>query len=823
METQRLGFTILKPLLLAASFLLFCNLLTAQTGNAVVNLINKRTDAPVPFAACKLNETGQTLTSNENGELVIRDLKYGNYTLVLAHLGFKVDTFFFLIAQAKTELSFRLTPTSKLLDQVEIKDNGTGFSTVYLKAIEGTAIYAGKKTEVITIAKVQANLATNNARQIYAKVPGLNVWESDGAGIQLGIGARGLSPNRTSHFNVRQNGYDISADALGYPESYYSPPAEALASIQLVRGAASLQYGTQFGGMLNFKFKEGVDSIPFQFTTRNTAGSFQFFNSFNSIGGTHNKLRYYAFYQYKRGNGWRPNSGFDLHTAYGGIELKATKKATLKLEYTHMNYLAQQPGGLTDAQFENDPRQSIRARNWFKVDWNVLALVFDLKLSNRTTLNSKTFGVFSGRSALGILERVNVIDFGKERDLIQDQYLNFGNETRLIHKFEWFGNPQAILVGWRYYQGLTERQQGRANANNGPDFYYLNPDNLEGSDYRFPSRNVALFTEHIFRPHAKVSIVPGMRFEFIDTRADGFYKQRVLDAAGNVVVEESIEEQKQRKRAFVLFGIGLTYQPNQVVEVYSNISQNYRSITFNDLRIVNPNFAVDENLEDERGFNFDLGARGTFKDYLTFDVSGFYLFYARKIGLLLQADQPPLFLPYRLRTNIADARTFGLESFVEFDLLKAILKNPKFPMGLAFFSNITLQQGKYINTDDPSIRNRQVELVPPMLVRSGLQLKLQQFEIGYQFSYVKQHYTDATNAERTSTAVNGIIPSYYVMDISASYSWRWISLEAGTNNLTDNRYFTRRAEGYPGPGIIPADGRSFYLTLQFQIGAKGKP
>ena len=110
-----------------------------------------------------------------------------------------------------------------------------------LRAVEGMAIYEGKKSEVVQLDAITANVATNNARQVFARVAGLNIWESDGAGLQLGIGGRGLSPNRTSNFNTRQNGYDMSADALGYPESYYTPPTEALSRIEVVRGAASLQ------------------------------------------------------------------------------------------------------------------------------------------------------------------------------------------------------------------------------------------------------------------------------------------------------------------------------------------------------------------------------------------------------------------------------------------------------------------------------------------------------------------------------------------------------------------------------------------------------
>jgi Fe(3+) dicitrate transport protein len=34
----------------------------------------------------------------------------------------------------------------------------------------------------------------------------------------------------------------------------------------------------------------------------------------------------------------------------------------------------------------------------------------------------------------------------------------------------------------------------------------------------------------------------------------------------------------------------------------------------------------------------------------------------------------------------------------------------------------------------------------------------------------------------------------------------------GVTNFTNNSYFTRRATGYPGPGIIPSDTRTFYTT-----------
>lgn len=87
--------------------------------------------------------------------------------------------------------------------------------------------------------------------------------------------------------------------------------------------------------------------------------------------------------------------------------------------------------------------------------------------------------------------------------------------------------------------------------------------------------------------------------------------------------------------------------------------------------------------------------------------------------------------------------------------------------------------------------------------------------MSFQYNYVQQHFTDATNAVRTPSAVEGIIPSYQVMDLTFQYQIKRLKIETSVNNLSDERYFTRRAAGYPGPGIIPAEGRSFFVGLEY--------
>lgn len=761
-----------------------------------------------------LAETAEFTQVDKTGWFSIKNLKAGKYTLTFYAKSYASQTIAYDLNPNSDSIFIELKKLKTKLGEVEItEEKQNNFGIGRLKSVEGTAIYAGKKSEVVSLDDMAVNQATNNSRQIYAKVAGLNIWENDGAGIQLGIGGRGLNPSRVSNFNTRQNGYDISADALGYPESYYSPSAEAIDRIEIVRGAASLQYGTQFGGFLNFKLKDGpADTVPLEVVSRQSLGSFGLFNSFNSIGGNKGKLKYYGFYQYKTGDGWRPNSQFDVHNAHLNLQYKFNPKLTLGFEYTFMHYVAQQPGGLTDKLFEDDPQQSIRERNWFQVDWNLMALNLDYKISSKTDFNVRAFGLFAGRDAVGNLGQITRTDDPESvRNLLKDDYTNFGIESRILKRYTLLKKTSVFLFGARFYNGNTERSQGEGSISEKADFRLANEQEPRDSKYTFPSQNLALFSENVIYLSPKLTVTPGVRFEYISTESEGYYFNRSLNLAGQVISEEKVQDNRSNTRSFLLGGLGFSYKPNESFEAYTNFSQNYRSINFNDMRIVNANYEVDTNLTDEKGFSFDIGIRGNKNVYFNYDVSLFVLSYEDRIGEVRKTD-PILFRPIRFRTNVSDSRSYGLESFVELNLMPVFgFKDAKHQVSI--FSNFSLMDARYINSEESAFENKQVELVPNIIFKGGLSYRYKDLQISYQYSYTAEHFTDATNAEFTSNAVNGFIPAYSVMDLSAKYNYKHWLFETGINNLLSESYFTRRAAGYPGPGIIPSDPRSYYLMV----------
>jgi len=171
---------------------------------------------------------------------------------------------------------------------------------------------------------------------------------------------------------------------------------------------------------------------------------------------------------------------------------------------------------------------------------------------------------------------------------------------------------------------------------------------------------------------------------------------------------------------------------------------------------------------------------------------------------------------FRFRTNISDAYITGLETYTEVKL-GSLLFGKKSPSDLSAFVNGALIHGQYVASQESAFTGNKVELVPLLNLKTGLQYDYKNFSSTLQGTFVTQQYSEATNTTRVPSGVDGIIPAYYVADLSFKYKYKFAQLETGVTNLTNNSYFTRRATGYPGPGIIPSPGRQFYVTLDLKL------
>ncbi|MEQ8907738.1 MAG: TonB-dependent receptor [Vicingaceae bacterium] len=787
----------------------------AQDKVQIEGKIREESGQPIENVVISALPSTQIAISDSAGRFTFTLNKNTNYTLSFQSVNIEpFNQRVFLASDTLMEFTSKLKTIAIL--EVEINADQDAFGIRKLRAIENGGLYEGKKSEVINVRNLLSNKANNNARQAFSKIPSLNIWESDNAGLQLDIGGRGLSPKRTSNFNTRQNSYDISADALGYPESYYTPPLQAVEQIEMVRGAAALQYGTQFGGLLNFKMRKGNPEKRVNVESENTYGSFSFFNSFTSVHGQVKKLNYYSYIQYKQGDGWRPNANFEQLGAFVSLNYELTKKLNLSFDYTHMNYLSQQAGGLTDNRFELDPNFSNRSRNWFRVQWNLAALSLEYKASNAIKIYSRTFGLNARRTSLGLRETPDLEDPMGNRDLIDGKFRNLGNETRFVYTYTTpKGLINSLLVGSRLYLGNTDFTQGFGTAGSEANFTEVDTAflNRRKSDFSFPNFNAAFFMEKILRLSPEFSLIPGIRYEHIQTSAEGSYTNNVRTNSFGDFIERRVFESNQAIRNVILYGLGTAYKWKQRYEFYANATANYRAINFTDIQIQTNTQIVDPNIEDESGYSFDLGLRKLDFKPIYFETGLFYILYDNRIGELIDDG-------LRLRTNIGAAQIFGAELFIEADLLQCLKLESE--QKLSAFFNGSVNYGVYTSVNERALvgvrSGNKVEDLPDYNLKTGLNYGYKNFKASIQASFLGFQYSDAANTEEPYLGVFGPIPAYRIFDFSGEYKWTEnLSLGCSINNFLDADYFTRRATAYPGPGIIPAEPRSFYFTLTLAL------
>lgn len=682
-----------------------------------------------------------------------------------------------------------------------------------LPDVSGVNVFAGKKSETLFLKNGETNLPQNLGRTIFARIPGINVWDMDGAGTQMNIGTRGTDAHRSIEMNMRQNGYNTNSDIFGYPENHYTVPMQGISEVQLVRGSAALQFGSQFGGMMNYVMKEGDTTRAFSLEAEQTLGSNNFFNSFNAVGGRKGRVDYYAFYDNRHGDGWRPNAAFNYKAYYANLRYRLGEKNSIALQFSRMDYRQQIAGGLTDEQFRKYPRQSTRARNFFSPMINIPAVIFDYEVSPSTKVNITANAIWGERSSVQFINTANVKDTFNTaigsfnpRQVDRDFYGGFTTEARLLHTYK-IGTQSSVLAGGiRFFDEHTKRRQkGKGTTGSDFDLSVTAPYEI---DLRFRTTNYAVFAENIFYVGEKFSFTPGFRYEVIESDL------------GGVINNTTFPVSYVGDRRFPLFGVGVQYQASRSGQVYGNISQAYRPYLYASITPADQVGIIDPNLKDSKGYDIDAGYRGQIVRGLTFDVSGYYLFYGDKIGKITATNEDNS--TYLLTTNVGNSVAKGVESYLSVsfgDLMGGMQQTD-----VRFFSSLAYTHARYTSgainagSDDISLAGKRVEGVPDWLERAGLELLYKGLRTTIQMSYVSNQFNDANNTQFAPTGTVGYVPAYTLFD----WSFNWAFLEAyhvsgGVNNLTDAKYFSRRISMYPGPGILPADGRTFYLSVGYKF------
>ncbi|WP_409017654.1 TonB-dependent receptor family protein [Dyadobacter sp. CY323] len=663
---------------------------------------------------------------------------------------------------------------------------------------------------------VNGNIAEKTGRHIFAKIPGVFLYDMDGSGNQVNISTRGLDPHRSWEYNIRQNGVITNSDMYGYPASHYSPAMESIQRVELVRGTASLQFGAQFGGMINYVTKSPDTTKAFTFESINSGGSFGLFSSYNAIGGKIGKFTYSAYYQRRHSDGYRKNAKSDAQSQYVMLGYEFNNSLRIKAELGRSSYVYQIPGPLTDAMFAADPRQSTRSRNYFNPDIYVPSIVLDWKISPNTQLKFTNSGVYGARNSVmfdafaNVPDTINsVTNAFRARQVDIDNFKSFTSELRVVHQYDVAGFRNVVSGGVQYmHNKLRRRQLGKGTT--GSDFDLSLTDPAFGRDMYMKTDNAALFIENLIYITPKLTLSPGFRVE-----------SGATDMTGKISYYDPADLPNQIKHRFPLFGVSSQYRISANSRAYAGFSQAYRPVVFKDIIPGSVLERVDKNLKDAYGYNLEAGVSGNLDDKLRYDVGVFQVLINHRMGTVSMRDQNNN--AYLLRTTTGDSKTRGVEAYLEYVAFKTY--NAKLPTELSFFTSTSYFDAKYlkgnavVNNENTSVAGNRVEGVPTWISRNGIQFLYKKLSITCQYSYVSSNYANPLNTEQPSAnGTIGKVPGYGLLDLNATLHISGnYTLRMGVNNMTDKHYFTKRPTMYPGAGIWSSDGRSFGVSFGVKL------
>jgi Fe(3+) dicitrate transport protein len=765
---------------------------------------------PVTGALVGLDDASETARSGQDGRFAFPRLPSGTLELQVTAAGHAPRAVAVVVRPgATTEVEVTLTSMFEL-EELSVSAAVLPGSTTTAPDVLHGLVLAGTSNTIIRLGGIAANLAEKSPRQLFARVPGVFAYDMDGSGNQVNISTRGLDPHRSWELNVRQDGVLLNSDLYGYPASHYSPPMEAIDQIEVVHGTAALQYGSQYGGLVNYVTKgpRGDGAVGGEMT--HTLGSYGLWSTYNALGGRVGALSYYAYWNERRSDGYRRGADSESSAQYVSATLRTSPSTSLRAQVGRSAYTYRLPGPLTDAQFAADPRQATRTRNYYSPDIAVPALTFGWQGDDAAQLTITASGVFGPRESVQFLGFADTPDQPDPstgayapRQVDIDTFRSFSLETRLIRPWTLANLEQSLSVGASFaHNRMTRRQQGVGTTGTDWD---LSVTGAFGRDIVYKTVNGAFYLENLFRLAPEWTFTPGLRVEIGTT-----------EMSGDLAYYDPADVPTEIEHRFPLFGVRSSYHVADGPELYAGWSQAYRPQILKDVLPGSVLERTDPDLEDSRGWTVEAGVRGTFARHFGYDVNVFHMHIGNRFGTLLGSDASG---SYQLRTNVGTSRTRGVEASIEAWLAQ------RADFALWIYTATSFYDGRYTEGtvvsggQNVDIAGNRVESVPKWMSRSGVSVEAGRVSANFLVSYVDESFADPLNTVTASpNGAIGVVPAYTLADLNVGLEVAdWLAVRAGVNNIFDRQYFTKRPQFYPGPGVWPSDGRTFQLSADLSF------
>jgi Fe(3+) dicitrate transport protein len=661
-------------------------------------------------------------------------------------------------------------------------------------------------------------LTTNEALR---KIPGVHVRDEEGLGLRPNIGIRGLNPTRSTKVLLLEDGVPIAMAPYGDPSSYYHPPIDRMAEIEVVKGASQVRYGPQtIGGVINYITPAIPDAVGAVLAV--APGDQRLLNLHARAGGRVNRVGALVDLVRKQGEGARANSYSEITDANAKVEFTLSPTQTLTLrgnQYAERSQVTY--SGLTEAEWAADPLQNPFANDRMVLDRTGLVVAHRIRgaagaRSLTTTIYAHRVQRDWWRQSSNSSQRPNDRSdptCGGMANLLT----TCGNEGRLRGYDVIAIEPRATLLGmlgsWAVRtdvgarvqheqqerlqvngQSPTARTSGAAtNANSG-----IVEDNRRETDA------VAGYIQWEFA-RGRLNIVPGLRVEHVglQRRNRRPTASRPDGASGSTSL------------SVVIPGAGVTFAATDDLTLFAGLHRGFAPPRPEDV-IDNATGGVID-LDAELSWNTEAGARVGLGAFGSLSVTGFQLAFRNQIipasvaggtGAAMTSAGATLHrgAELSLRLGAREPNGQALRPFVDLAstwLPVAQFDGPRFSYigtgGSDVIDRVYAEQNASGTRRRLDVSRNRLPYAPRWMHTATLGVAWgRDHNIRLEAAHVGEQFGDAANT-RTVVAdgQQGIIPAAIVFNAAANV----VSRASGTTlfltvkNLTDRRYIVDRTRG----------------------------
>ena len=442
------------------------------------------------------------------------------------------------------------------------------------------------------------------------KVPGLVIRDEEGIGLRPNIGVRGLNPTRSTKILLLEDGIPLTYGPYGDNASYYHPPIDRFAAIEVLKGSGQILYGPHtVGAVINYVTPEVPEA--FAGNVKASIGNRGFYDLTARIGGplgantgvNVNATR-------KASNGSRDNLNNTLTDLNIKLEQQfgADHRVTLRAS-TYDENSRQTYSGLTLAEYRFDPRYNPFVNDRFKTRRHGLSVTHGWSLSSDLALKTTAFYSYFDRNwwrqssnsgqrpsdysdpACGAaivlpngVSSMPKLSTGCGNEGRLRTYHVYGLEPRLAWTPAW----GRIDAGIRVQRETQDRRQFNADTPKGRTPGTGPNGGVKESSFREVNAYSGFVQARV--DVGNVSVTPGIRLENINYRRN----ERLSGTQGKTSVTE------------VIPGLGLTWQPLGQLTLFGGVHRGFSAPGVADI-VTAAGGTLD--LEAEKSWNYEVGFR----------------------------------------------------------------------------------------------------------------------------------------------------------------------------------------------------------------------